>query len=63
MMASSMRTHQARTPLRDAEPGNTAPARPPAPADPTPMIEHLKDEFGDYAIDPQSSNWFWRGND
>ncbi len=64
MMASSVRTQQVHDILRDAEPGNgTEGSTVGAPIEPTAMIEHLKDEFGDYSADPRTSNWFWRGND
>jgi len=64
MMASSMRTPQVHDVLRDAEPGNGSEGTATGtPVEPTAMIEHLKDEFGDYSDDPRTSNWFWYGND
>ena len=64
MMASSLRTPKVHDVLRDAEPGNGSELPTSGtPADATAMIEHLKDEFGDYSTDPQTSNWFWRGRD
>jgi hypothetical protein len=64
MMVSSLRNQQLHDILRDAEPGNRAdrPANS-QPTEPTAMIEHLKDEFGDYSADPLTSNWFWREDD
>jgi len=64
MMTSSFQNKQVQHRLRDAEPGNGPDqVSTNTSAEPIGMIERLKDEFGDYSSDPETSNWFWRDND